>query len=341
MQSHPEWRLRVNVPAVLPRAENFLETDLSRYIEQRIMKLVIDMQKAEAESLNTTLDRIEVPQGLSVRKKTWTMKENFQKYFQGCSFISKWPYWVKCICLFQKIDSMDVLLFIMYVYECPEKGSPNEKTAYISYLDSIRYLSPSRYRKPIYQEMVLGYFAYVKQHGFKSALIWVCPPKKGDDYIIFSHPLEQQTPNEKRLGDWYHEMLANAHKQGIVTEVSNLVNEYLQGNYNRSKDDVALLAVPQFSDDHWVQDSEEKCNLLLNVQKVKPLLEQTDEVESDVSHCFDYVLSIIDLYVHEKTSSKEGRFIRKDVRVAQRLQRSSLGGQTAASVSLVRSVYRR
>lgn len=31
------------------------------------MKLVIDMQKAEAEALNTTLDRIEVPQGLSVR----------------------------------------------------------------------------------------------------------------------------------------------------------------------------------------------------------------------------------------------------------------------------------
>ena len=77
-------------------------------------------------------------------------------------------------------------------------------------------------------------------------------------------------------------MLVNAHKQGIVTEVSNLVNEYLQGNYNRSKDDLALLSVPQFSDDHWVQDSEEKCNLLLNVQKVKPFLEQTDEVESDV-----------------------------------------------------------
>ena len=86
----------------------------------------------------------------------------------------------------QKIDSMDVLLFIMYVYECPEKGSPNERTVYISYLDSIRYLSPSRYRKPIYQEVVLGYFAYVKQHGFKSALIWVCPPKKGDDYIMYS-----------------------------------------------------------------------------------------------------------------------------------------------------------
>lgn len=129
-------------------------------------------------------------------------------------------------------------------------------------------------------------------------------------------------------------MLANAHKQGIVTEVSNLVNEYLQGNYNRSKDDVALLAVPQFSDDHWVQDSEEKCNLLLNVQKVKPLLEQTDEVESDVSHCFDYVLSIIDLYVHEKTSSKEGRFIRKDVRVAQsRLLKAFLSYRTTKIVS--------
>ena len=46
---------------------DFIETDLSRFIEQRIMKLIIDMQKAEAESLNTTLNRIEVPKGLSVR----------------------------------------------------------------------------------------------------------------------------------------------------------------------------------------------------------------------------------------------------------------------------------
>lgn len=104
----------------------------------------------------------------------------------------------------QKIDSMDVLLFIMYVYECPEKGSPNEKTAYISYLDSIRYLTPSRYRKPIYQEVVLSYFAYVKQRGFKSALIWVCPPKKGDDYIMylsFLSPLFLQLFASSRAAD--------------------------------------------------------------------------------------------------------------------------------------------
>lgn len=27
--------------------------------------------------------------------------KNFQKYFQGCSFTPTFPYWVKCICLFQ------------------------------------------------------------------------------------------------------------------------------------------------------------------------------------------------------------------------------------------------
>ena len=79
---------------------------------------------------------------------------------------------------------MDVLLFIMYVYECPEPGSPNQKTVYISYLDSVRYLTPSRYRKPIYQEVVLSYLDYSKRRGFNAAHIWVCPHKKGDDYIM-------------------------------------------------------------------------------------------------------------------------------------------------------------
>ena len=79
---------------------------------------------------------------------------------------------------------MDVLLFIMFVYECPSHSPPNTRCVYISYLDSVRFLTPSCYRSPIYQEVVLAYLAYVKEKGFDTAHIWACPPRKGDDYIL-------------------------------------------------------------------------------------------------------------------------------------------------------------
>ena len=80
---------------------------------------------------------------------------------------------------------MDVLAFIMYVYECPENTISNYKSAYISYLDSVHFIEPSSFRKAIYHELVLSYIAYIKQQGFNTLHLWVCPPKKGDDYIMF------------------------------------------------------------------------------------------------------------------------------------------------------------
>ena len=79
---------------------------------------------------------------------------------------------------------MDVLVFIMFVYECPEASVSNTRSVHISYLDSVRFLSPSSYRTSVYQEMVIGYLAYVKEKGFNTAHIWVCPPRKGDDYVL-------------------------------------------------------------------------------------------------------------------------------------------------------------
>ena len=72
----------------------------------------------------------------------------------------------------------------MFVYECPETSMSNTRTAYISYLDSVRFVTPSTYRSMVYQEMVIGYLAYVKEKGYNSAHIWVCPPRKGDDYVL-------------------------------------------------------------------------------------------------------------------------------------------------------------
>ena len=140
----------------------------------------------------------------------------------------------------------------MYVYECPESSISNERTTYISYLDrcasdkpitpSVRFLTPPSYRKPIYQEVVASYLSYAHDHGFNTAHIWVCPPKRGDDYIMsncwgplsdrFSHPQEQKTPLADRLQRWYQDILTTAHSRGSVFEVTNMVDEYMCGKYN-------------------------------------------------------------------------------------------------------------
>ena len=84
--------------------------------------------------------------------------------------------------------------------------------------------------------------SYAHDHGFNTAHIWVCPPKRGDDYIMsncwgplsdrFSHPQEQKTPLADRLQRWYQDILTTAHSRGSVFEVTNMVDEYMCGKYN-------------------------------------------------------------------------------------------------------------
>lgn len=92
------------------------------------------------------------------------------------------------ICLFQRFDGMDVLLYTIYVQEYgdnPNCGSPNKKWVYLSYLDSVQYLRPKvpaanygglTLRTMVYHELLIGYLDYIKAHGFTSMFIWACPP---------------------------------------------------------------------------------------------------------------------------------------------------------------------
>lgn len=170
------------------------------------------------------------------------------------------------------MHSLDILLFTMYVCESPADALLNHRCVYIAYLDSVAYLTPPAFRKALHQEVLISYLAFLQRRGYERAYIWACPPTKGDDYILFvhsapftdslSHPPEQRMPNGAVLQRWYHEALAVAHRRGVVTEVTNLVDEYLTGKYGLR--DAALLRVPVFPGDHWASAVEEKCADLFN-----------------------------------------------------------------------------
>lgn len=118
----------------------------------------------------------------------------FRWYFRNCALPDCIHYTQKCICLFQvrqerrseakKIHSVDVLLFTLYVNESLDASTLNRRCVYVSYLDSVNYLTPASFRKRVHQEMVIGYLDYAKRRGFERVYIWACPPLKGDDYVL-------------------------------------------------------------------------------------------------------------------------------------------------------------
>lgn len=66
---------------------------------------------------------------------------------------------------------------------------------YISYLDSVRYFKsqPEGRRTTVYHSILVNYLAYARELGFTHAHIWVSPPKQGDDYIFYAHPVRGQS----------------------------------------------------------------------------------------------------------------------------------------------------
>lgn len=179
------------------------------------------------------------------------MRDLMKERYAHKNYPDEFNYRCKCIVVFQNIDGVDVVLFALYVYEHGDDSpSPNKKTVYVSYLDSVHFMKPRKMRTFIYHEILISYLDYARSKGYEQAFIWACPPLKGDDYIFYAKPEDQKTPKDVRLRQWYLDMLEDCQKRDIVGKVTNMFDEY----FNDESLDAA--DVPYFEGDYFPGEAE-------------------------------------------------------------------------------------
>ena len=204
------------------RADALPETNMSRFIEASVRAKLAALGHAEVAPTVTIRSVSHVDCSMHVSR---TVRTHFcQK--DGSELPERVPYVSKCLLMFQRIDGVDVCQFSLYVQEflaaAGTGASPSERRVYIAYLDSVEYFRPRTARTSVYQEILLGYLAWVKARGFTHAHIWACPPQRGNNFIFWCHPSHQRTPSRDRLIEWYRSLFVQAQQLGVVSEVRQL-----------------------------------------------------------------------------------------------------------------------
>mmetsp|Transcript_10089 Transcript_10089/g.22117 ORF Transcript_10089/g.22117 Transcript_10089/m.22117 type:complete len:1723 (-) Transcript_10089:284-5452(-) len=257
-----------------PMADDLPRTKLSEYLENHVRdkvnafldKKAADKAVVEKIPVEEARKKIEMGGDITIRQVTSMdrkveVKERMLKRYAFKNYPEEFGYRCKCIVVFQNLDGVDVILFGLYVYEHgPENPSPNARTVYVSYLDSVHYMRPRQMRTFIYHEILISYLDYVRRRGYKSAHIWACPPLKGDDYILYAKPEDQKTPRDDRLRQWYIDMLVECQRRGIVGKLTNMYDLY----FANEKNDATI--VPYMEGDYFISEVE---NIIKDIEEGK------------------------------------------------------------------------
>jgi hypothetical protein len=265
---------RPEATSTTPMAEDLQRTKLSEFVEnhvrlkmeEHLKQLAQDKIDKEGMTPDEAKEAVHMGGAITIRQVTsmdrkLEVRERMKKRYLFKNYPEEFTYRCKCFVVFQNLDGVDVVLFGLYVYEHDEKNPrPNNRTVYVSYLDSVHYMRPRSMRTFIYHEILISYLDYVRQKGYSTAHIWACPPLKGDDYILYAKPEDQKTPKDDRLRQWYIDMLVECQRRGIVGKLTNMYDLYFANQNNDA------TAVPYMEGDYFPAEVE---NIIKDIEEGK------------------------------------------------------------------------
>merc|ERR1740124_1724367 len=112
---------------------------------------------------------ITIRQVTSMERKV-EVRERMKRRYAFKNYPHEFTFRCKCIVVFQNLDGVDVILFGLYVYEHDEMNpAPNQRSVYVSYLDSVHYMRPRKMRTLVYHEILICYLDYAREKGFATA----------------------------------------------------------------------------------------------------------------------------------------------------------------------------
>ena len=132
-------------------ADKLDSSSMTDYIEKLITIRLKQLRKKEADRLGVRVDRVALPEvyirTILNRQEPLDVQDQMIRRYKNHGengYPREYSYKSKCILMFQRIDGVDVLIFGMYVQEFDEKcEGPNQRSVYISYLDSVNIFSQS------------------------------------------------------------------------------------------------------------------------------------------------------------------------------------------------------
>ncbi|CAO4366202.1 unnamed protein product [Caenorhabditis nigoni] len=150
----------------------------------------------------------------------------------------------RSIYVFQKIDDVDVLFFVMHTQEY-KKHTDGLSWFTIDYLDTVPFFQPSHLKGFMAGELILIYADYMKSIGFQKGYLWANPPRTGDDFIFNIHPQDQKYLNKTRLEKWYRKVFQKGKEDGILDGFHAFKEEFRNRRFQKPTD------LPFFHNSLW------------------------------------------------------------------------------------------
>ena len=170
-ESQPIVSTPVRGAKALPRSR------LSDLIEERL-KTLVEERRALVAAMQECPPSAALMPDFTVRMvscvdRTLLVQPGFYERYRAQGYPSQFNYRSKALVLWQRINHVDVFIYGVYVQEygddCPE---PNRRCAYLSYLDSVKYLEPQALRTDVYHEILITYLDDLRMRGFNQLTLW-------------------------------------------------------------------------------------------------------------------------------------------------------------------------